>query len=271
MKMYVAKAKGHYIEVPPGAWYSFYNSPYISHKLGTAIDVYYPDRPLFPFEEGIVKEVKKIRTPKNIAMEIDFLTIIEVNNLCLKILHVKPDVRAGEKVYQGDEFGDLILSGFFMPWSDKHAHFELRDCRDRYRSRGGFPIEPIIVKAVPSISGNEFKVVEKRDTYFWLRPMNVGERNLTPLTYKSVSIEGGLPYYKYGAIFGKEKEVILFGRSLQNRKYLHHQIGIFETNFEVIANDQKVKGIGIYCNQEKIKLIGGIFQEGDIIEIKINK
>jgi len=260
--MKIAKANELYFEVPNEVWYSFYNSPYISHKLGSAIDVYYPEKALFPLEEGKVKEIKKIKA--------DFLIIIEISDeLCLKVLHVKPEVDIGDKLYLGDEFGELISSGFFMRWSDRHAHFELRHCNDRYRAKGGLPIEPIILRKVFATSKNKFEVVERRDNYCWIKPLNAKEKNLTPLLFNDISIEGGFPHYKYGAIFGKEKEANIFGKSVLIKEYLHNKVGIFEANFKIFANGQRIKGIGIYCNQEKIKLIGNSFKEGDIVEMKI--
>ena len=44
-------------------------------------------------------------------------------------------------------------------------------------------------------------------------------------------------------------------------------VGIFNTSFDMRAQAQEIKGIGVYCNQEKIKMLGGEFEEGDIIKI----
>lgn len=90
---------------------------------------------------------------------------------------------------------------------------------------------------------------------------------MTPLTYQNVSIEGGLSHYHHGAIFGDFDKVELFGKEIPVKEKLSNDAGIFETNFEVFANGQKVRGIGVYCNQ-KIKLIGGEFREGDIVELR---
>lgn len=268
--MKIAKIKELYFEAPHDSWYSFFNSPYSGHKHGTAIDVYYPyGIALFPFEEGRVKEIKKIRTPQHVPVEIDYLTFVKIKDFCLKILHVKPSVKVGETLYLGDEIGEMIISGFFLPWSDMHAHFELRDCKDRYRARGGFLIEPTVSKLVPSIKGSEFEIVERKEQYYWLKCTCKRGKNLTPLTYQGMAIEGGLPYYHYGAVFGNLDEIEIFDKKIQLEKKLLTRVGLFETKFEVFTNDQKVKGIGIYCNQEKIKLIGGEFREGEIITLQV--
>jgi len=266
--MKVAKIKGLYFEIPDDSgWYSFFNSPYPGHKQGTAIDVYYPDRALFPFEEGRVTEIKKIRTPQYVPAGVDYLTLVEVKEFYLKILHVKPNVKVGEMLYLGDDIGRLIVSGFFKPWSDMHAHFELRDKLNRYRVRGGFLIHPIVLKLIPTAIGNEFEIVERKKQYYWLEPINKGRKNLTPLTYQGNSIEGGFPYYHYGAVFGDGGEVQIFSKEIQLKEKLSTGVGLFETGFDVFANDQHVRGIGVYCNQKKIKMIGGDFREGEVVKL----
>ncbi|AHF80107.1 hypothetical protein [Thermococcus paralvinellae] len=269
--MRIAKINELNFEIPKDAWFSFFNSPYPAHKFGTAIDVYFSGKALFPFEEGKVLEIRKVRTPQYVPIREDYLTIFQVEGFCLKVLHVKPSLKLEEKIYLGDEIGELVVSGFFRPWSDKHAHFELRDCKDRYRARGGFLIHPKILKLVPTTRGNEFEVVEKTEHYYWLKPLKRGEKNLTPSTFNRSPVEGGLPHYHYGAVFGKLREVELFGIKVPTVQGLLNDVSLFGVDFQIFANEQKVKGIGIYCNQEKIKLIGGEFEVGDVLKIKFLK
>ncbi len=269
--MEIAEIRGLNLKIPENAWFSFFNTPYAGHRLGTAVDVYFPDKALFPFEEGRVIEIRKIRTPRYVPVREDYLIIIEVDNLCLKVLHVMPSVKIGEKLSLHDEIGPMIVSGFFRPWSDKHAHFELRDCRDRYRARGGFLMYPKILKLVPAVRGNEFEVVEKNSCYLWLEAVKTGRKNLTPLEFNGIPVEGGLPHYHYGAVFSHAKEIEVFGLSLPAEKELPNGISLFKSHFRVLANEQEVKGIGIYCNQKRIKLIGGNFEEGDVVEIKLGR
>jgi len=268
--MKIAEVKGLYFDIPDNIWYSFFDSPYPAHKLGTAVDVYYCEKAFFPFEEGVVEEIKRVRTPQYVPSEFDYLIVVKVDEFCLKTLHVKPTVGIGEKIYFGDEIGRLIVSGFFYPWSDKHAHFELRDCRDRYRARGGFLIKPLILKLIPSIKGDEFEVVERKDFYCWLKSTKVGGENLTPLVYRDAPVEGGLPHYGYGAVFGDLDKVGIFGKVFQLEEKSFGKVRVFDTDFKVFANNQRVKGIGVYCNQEKIKLIGGNFKEGDVVKLRFS-
>jgi hypothetical protein len=269
--MKIAKIKGLYFEIPDNrVWYSFFNSPYPGHKYGTAIDIYYQDKALFPFEEGKVVEIKKIKTPQYVSAKVDYLILIEVKEFFLKILHVKPNIKLGEMLYFGDDIGILIVSGFFRSWSDMHAHFELRDKLDKYRARGGFLINPIILKLVPTTLGNKFRIVERKKEYYWLEPINKGKKNLTPLTYQGNSIEGGLPYYNYGAIFEGEDNIQIFSKDIQLTEKLSTGNRLFKTRFNVFVNDQLIRGIGIYCNQNKIKMIGGDFREDEVVKIRLN-
>ncbi|WP_457754005.1 hypothetical protein [Thermococcus sp.] len=121
---------------------------------------------------------------------------------------------------------------------------------------------------MPTIKGNEFEVAEKTEHYYWLRPLRRGEKNLTPLSFDGTPIEGGLPHYHYGAIFGKLREVEILEAKFSVSQELPNGVGIFNADFQIFANWQKVRGIGIYCNQERIKLIGGKFGVGDTVEIR---
>lgn len=261
--MRIARAGDLWLEVPD-VRYSFFDTPYIGHELGTAVDVYFEEKALFPFEEGKLVEVRKIKTPRYIPVMDDYLLIFEVGEFCLKVLHVEPMLKVGEKAFLGDEIGSLRLSGFFSPWSDKHAHFELRWCEDRYRARGGLTIFPEVRPLVPVIRGGEFEVVEKTTHYLWLKPLKTEGRGMTPFG----EIEGGLPHYRYGAIFNGS-EARLFEKTVKAEKILENGVGIFKADFKVFANGKEVKGVGVYCNEEKVKLIGGDFEVGEIIELEI--
>lgn len=268
MNMEIAEINGFGFQIPENVKYSFFNSPYPPHRLGTGIDVYFEGKALFPFEEGTVEEIKMIRTPRYVPVRRDYLIIFKVQGFCLKVLHVNPSIKKGERIQFGDEFGELVVSGFFRPWSDRHAHFELRKCYDRYRARGGLLVKPELLKLVPVAGGNRFEVVERKENYCWLKPVKSGGRSLTPLTFQDAPLEGGLPHYHYGAVFGSFDEIEIMGVKIPVREMLPSGAGIFDTNFKVLANGREVRGIGVYCNERRIKLIGGEFEEGDVVEVE---
>ena len=264
--MRIAIVEGFPLYVPKNAWWSFYNSPYPAHRLGTAVDVYFPDEALFPFEEGRVVATRRVRTPGYVPVREDYLTIVKVDGFCLKVLHVKPKVVEGEHLTLGDPLGEMVVSGFFSPWSDRHAHFELRPCHDAYRARGAFLIHPILLELVPSLRGDELEVVECTENYCWARPLKTEGRSLTPLTSGGFSIEGGLPHYRYGALFGGVDNVKLFGLELSVGERLSNGVSIFDANFRVLANGKEIRGVGVYCNNSLFKLVGR-FEEGEAVKL----
>ncbi len=265
--MKIARHGNFFIDVPRDSWYSFFNSPYVGHRSGTAVDVYFSSLPLFPMDSGKVVEIRRVRAPKNLPMEEDYVIAIEISdNICLKVLHVRPCIKEGEKLSLGDPLGEMLISGFFMPWSSKHAHFELRPCKDRIRARGAFPLIPLIKDRVPVSSKNEFLVKEKHEHFYWLVPTHTNGTGMTPIG--NPPLEGGIPHYKYGAVFGNVEKIKLFGREFNVEKK-HGEIGIFYADFPLRVEGQKIRGIGVYCNQEKIKLLGGYFEEGEKIRIEL--
>jgi len=263
--MKIAHYRELYLDVPLKAWYSFFNSPYVGHRSGAAVDVYYPDLPLFPLESGKVVEIRGVKAPKHLPKEEDYVIAVQVSEkICLKILHVKPKIGVGEKLHLGDPLGEMLISGFFMSWSSKHAHFELRNCNDRIRARGGLPLTSIVQDRVPAAAGAEFIVKEKHAHFYWLSPQRTSGQGLTPIG--TPAIEGGLPHYGYGAVFGNTEKINIFGKDLQIVRRFDN-IGLFNISLDLQVEGQKVTGIGIYCNQEKIKLIGGNFEVGEKIKI----
>ncbi len=255
------------LDVPTDSWYSFYNSPYVGHRAGTAVDVYFSSSPLMPVEEGKVIEIRRVRPPQHVKGEIDFVIVMEVGGICLKILHVAPSIKVGERLVLGDEIGTQIISGFFMPWSTKHAHFELRPCNDRIRARGAYPLIPVLYDNVPATCNSEFEVVQKEEHFYWLKPARTNEMAMTPLLSGSLAVEGGIPHYGLVAAFGDVSELRLFG-ARTHRTDFKSGVSIFPAKFSVLADGQRVRGIGIYCNQPRIKLLGGEFEVGDVVKIE---
>ena len=244
------------LKVPRDSYWSFFNSPYPGHKEGTAVDVYYTDHALFPLEEGKVIEVRRL------PIKGDYLIVIKSGKLCLKVLHVAPSVSEGETIVLGDPIGIPIRSNFFCPWTDNHAHYEIRNCDDPYRARGGIQITPIVLRAVKATNTGEFEVVERTDNYCLARPLKPKEKQLTPVISKGFPIEGGIPHYGYFGAFGNVKELDIFGIRLTREALLKNGVSVFNVRDLVLP----IKGVGIYCNYKFVKLLGR-FEEGAVIRI----
>ncbi len=204
--------------------FSFFNSPYPAHKQGKAVDIYSSLSPV----DGRVKKIIKLSH--------DYVILIECSqnpDVLAKILHIKPCVKAGEKLGVGDQLGAFIRSKFFHPWTDNHMHLELRKKDDAVRARGGHSlisfkkigIPPGKIKLdirIESISNN-YITASVPEKHF----MKIGK--FYGLKYKKSSVIcGGLPHYGFGGM-------------------LNHGFKIFEnTKMNLILGDKKIKGISLY-------------------------
>ena len=194
--------------LPRSTWYSFFNSPYPAHRLCTAVDAYFESEALTPVEEGVVAEIKWFDAPRirPDAEKLEPLILLKLSGgLVLKVLHVKPSVHVGEKVYAGDPLGRIVVSGYLYPWSHPHAHFEVRPARDPYRARGALPLDitPSVERARSFTPGKtSYKVLEIRDHYAWLAP---SRRGFSGLSLLGGWVDGGIPHYGYAAVLAARK------------------------------------------------------------------
>ena len=251
------------------SYVSLFNSPYPAHVAGTAIDLYFDsDEALFPFEEGVVMEVKWFEVPKLRADAIDREPLILVKlgpTLIAKIMHVKPGVSVGEVLRYGDCLGKLVVSGYMYPWSEKHMHVELRPVHDRYRARGAYRIKllnPIYVPSTSSVEG----VIEHVDKHFvLLRIKRIEGYGPTPLHIDLGSlgiyfVEGGYPHYGYVALLGRKVETLEsrdIGFCYANiSKAMDRSMGI---EVEGIA---RFDGIATYLCRKHLKLVSRSIIEG---------
>jgi len=285
----IAEAVNVKLSIPKGTPYSFYDSPYIGHRKTTAVDIYFKDREaLLPVNEAKVKEIRWFNAPKyrDDGWEREPLILFEINeNIVLKVLHVNPKVNVGEKLSLGDFIGECIVSGYLCPWSDSHAHFEIRPSKDPYRARGAYTlsIEPTVskIKNICQVKSNMFTIVEIKKHYMWVKPHYKESSYLTPLTAKIGNIIGyidaGVPHYGMGGVIFKNNvsgkitegnEVKCNSSSLGYVIIINPLSVLFIAPIEVFINGRKARGIGTYINGEYLKVIPiekGPWKEGDEI------
>lgn len=126
--------------------FSLYNSPYVAHDRGCAIDLY-PGPGTDYAPSPVAGEVLDTRTvdapPKPYAAAKDHLILLDCGDRVARTLHVDPIVEPGDRVAIGDSLGELVRAGFFAPWVDNHVHLGFREQgANPYRASGSLPIVP---------------------------------------------------------------------------------------------------------------------------------
>ncbi len=200
----VAVSQGVRIYCPEDGMFSFFNSPYPSHKLTTGIDVY----PNLNFMElapspvsGEVLQIRKVKAPKGRLFQdagYDVAVLLRSNenkDIVIKLLHMNPCVEVGDWVKVGDFIGSLLRSGYYGWGTSPHIHVEVRRPEDPLRARGGHQIERIQnlhydtpedeIKGVVVDSRDEFTIVE----------LNSENGLVADMGGKPGILDGGIPYY----------------------------------------------------------------------------
>jgi len=124
--------------------FSLFNSPYVAHDDGRAIDLY-PPAGAETVPSPVAGEVLETRTvtapPQPYAADEDHLVLVETADGVARLLHVDPALEAGETVAVGDGLGEPVRAGFFAPWVPNHLHLEFREAAaNPYRATGSVPI-----------------------------------------------------------------------------------------------------------------------------------
>ena len=186
--------------------FSLYNSPYVAHDRGCAIDLY-PGSDGAPSPvTGTVREIRTVRAPpKPYAAERDHLILIDVKSRdrVARVLHVDPAVTVGDSVAVGDSLGATVRAGFFAPWVDDHVHLEFREeGTNLLRASGSLAVEVDVPVDALSWDGTG-TVVETGDTYAVLdAPAHPapGERFVAVASDGGAPLDGGLPHYEGGGV-----------------------------------------------------------------------
>jgi len=283
----VAKSKGFIFKLPWKTCFSIFNSPYPAHKAESALDVYFDGTDaLMPLDEGRIVNVKWFESLKlrSDAYGKEPLILIKLNEeYALKVLHVKPKVKIGEKIFLGDPLGKMIVSGYFPPWTSLHAHFELRTLKNNpYRARGAFKVKvdrefmkPLKVK---SRVGGEilFEVAENFKSFSLVKPLNLNENKTSlPLKFsgKFYCFDGGIPHHKFGVAVGVKKLGLLktLNGDVVGKGFRRMYSGVaFKTNVKPMVDGEEILGIEGILNCGLLKLIGLRLKlnSGDIVGLK---
>ncbi len=202
----VATSEKVIVRCPKDGSFSFFNSPYPSHRLSTGVDIYpnieYGENASSPVS-GEITLIRKIRCPGGRGFKdsgYDVVTVLrshENPERVIKFLHVEPALKCGDFVETGQELGSLLRSGYFSLWTSPHIHVEIRNPFDPIRARGGYPFRRLLeigdVKPVEELKGtvtktiHEFSIVRIEEDHANGLTADVG--GVTGL------LDGGIPYY----------------------------------------------------------------------------
>ena len=182
--------------------FSLYNSPYPAHDAGCAIDLYPSDDVAISPVGGEVLDTRAVRCPEQpYAASEDFLVLVDCEEHVARILHVDPEVEAGDTIEIGDPIGTLVRSGFFGRWVDNHLHLGFRRRGHNYRrASGSMPIESDVrVTGVPWDGTGT--VIETGATHIRLDSPSHGDVGFAALgSDGGVALDGGLPHYADGGV-----------------------------------------------------------------------
>jgi hypothetical protein len=239
--------------------FSLYNSPYVAHDSGRAIDLYPPaDERIVPSPVAgeVIDTIAVDAPPKPYAAEKDYLILVDTGEYVARLLHVKPGVSAGDEVAVGDPLGALVRAGFFAPWVPNHVHlgFRERDA-DPYRASGSLPIE-VAVDVEPLSWNGTGTVVETGDAMARLdAPAHPapGER-FVGLASGGGVLDGGFPHYVGGGLLGGAGPAEIAGTrvgSVSGRD-------VSWRDATVLANGEPVTGLALFCGRDAFgaKLVG---------------
>ena len=125
---------------------SFFSSPYVGHRLLSAVDIYqgadFGEEAFSPVS-GVVHKIMRFDSPSPGGGSLpEYLILIGKNHSLARIMHVEPSVSEGELVRVGEPIGIFIKNGFFSYWVDAGMHVEVRKKTSIMRSTGGLELKP---------------------------------------------------------------------------------------------------------------------------------
>jgi len=221
----IGKAHGIELHSPDDAYFSYFNSPYTGHTLGSAIDIYphhngWGHSVQAPID-GRVTRIKKM----TMGLEKSFPTADYDFGLAIKpessdsdivrILHIEPEVSVGDMIVVGDNIGTTIRSRYFNYWTGPHYHVEIMSENSFNRSSQSYhleiPFEYIPTRSHSTTKEIEFEVKSVSRDHIVGYPKNLDYVSVGQ--YKGISanhengktigiLDGGIPHYKHGGVIG---------------------------------------------------------------------
>jgi hypothetical protein len=242
--------------------FSLYNSPFVAHDHGCAIDLYPGDEweSVDTAPSPVAGEVIETRAvsapPQPYAADEDYLILVDIGDYIARLLHVKPGVEPGDTVAVGDPIGTLVRAGFFAPWVPNHIHLGFRSPdANPHRASGSLSIS-LAVDPEPVPWDGTGTVAETGDTWAWLDAPDhpaPGDR-FAGIESAGGVLDGGFPHYDGGGILGGGTRAEIAGQrvgSVSGRD-------VSWADCTVVANGDSVTGIALFCTRDRlgVKLVG---------------
>ncbi|WP_459821062.1 hypothetical protein [Halorubrum luteum] len=251
--------------------FSRYNSPYPAHDCGRAVDLYPSgDEGVSPVS-GTVRETRTVGCPeRSYAAATDHLIVVDLDEAwcrragvkqgtTARILHVTPEVDAGDHVSVGDVLGPMTRSGFFGPWVDNHVHLGFRPPGvSALRASGSLPVETD-VDVLPMEWDGTGDVVERGPTYVVLDAPShptPGRSFVALASDEGVPLDGGLTHYAGGGTFAPtDGDLSLLGTSIgtvRDRSVEWEPVA-------VIVNGTRAVGLSLFATRNGragVKIVG---------------
>jgi hypothetical protein len=240
----VGVAAGITIHAPSDAYFSYFNSPYIGHTLGHAIDIYPQHQewngPVLSPVSGTVVKIRKLRMGKIKPFPTDDfdygLGILPESTKedIVRVMHCRPIISEGDRVDLGDRIGYAIRSRYFNYWTGPHYHVEIMPLISFSRSTKSYPLDiPLGKKRIHEErfrSPMELSIIDvSNDRVIGYLKENASTRinEITGLPACDQSgsvvgiIDGGISHYQHGGIIGKHyleegDSVYLAGHAIGN-------------------------------------------------------
>jgi len=254
--------------------FSLYNSPFVAHDRGRAIDLYPPaDATVAP--SPVAGEVLETLTvdapPKPYAADRDHLVLVDTGTHVARMLHAKPGVAAGDELAVGDPLGELVRAGFFAPWVPNHVHLGFREHdADPYRASGSLPVEVAVpVEGLPwDGTGTVVETGPARARLDAPAHPAPGE-HFVGLASGGGVLDGGFPHYDGGGRLGGDGPAEIAGTRVGT-------VSDRDVTWEectVLANGDPVTGIALFCGRDGfgVKLVGREIdlREGETVTVTV--
>jgi len=264
--------------------FTLYNSPYVAHEQGCAVDLYPGDAidpdpvdgPPVDAPSPVAGEVLATRTvtapSQPYAAENDHLVVIDTGDALGRLMHVAPAIEPGDRVELGDSLGTLVRAGYFAPWVANHIHLGFRPPdADPVRASGSVPLElDSATRLEPVDWDGTGTVIAAGDTYAVLDgPAHPAPGDAfaglaatdSEGTLRGV-LDGGLPHYEDGGVLSTARSP---GDTPAGTVHLlDTPIGRVEgrdvvwDDLCVLANGEPVRGIALAPTRDDllVKLVG---------------